>query len=408
VYNKMNHILFALLGTIHATYGGIITEITRTYELSVKYEAIPKNVRINRHLTESSGAFGLCLYNVVIPEDASLVCDPPNRLPQICTLKCADGYYSVGNKDVACADSICSGSCSTESYEIVGADIQYSSRPCEYTRYVECNTTASGLCLETVLEECKYSYYVETRRPSCRLKQENVPEDCWTSGCFGNCDKPGNYHYYSLRCSDSCIPWRDPAEPEFACKKCSEPLQLNGTILEYITPSQIRYICPKGTWGEPSGLSYCMSFDGSWYPPAPSGQVQCSQCIIPEIFYDITDAHILNIIDNGEIEIRCTDGYLGEDAIRVKCSQLSGTWNYTVDDIPQCYIWSPTATPTQTPSITSSASITPIDPSTEPTTTPTHTPSASKSPRAPKVKGSRAPSPAPKVRGSMIPAVRTA
>ena len=408
MYNKMNYILFFLFSLIKTADGSLMDEITRTYrELSVKYEAIPRDVRLNRYLTESSGAFGLCLYDVVIPEGASLVCDPPNRLPQICTFQCEDGYYSTGNKDVACADSICSGSCSKEEEEIIGAEIQYGSRPCEYTRYVECTTTESGLCLETVSEQCQYSYYVETRRPSCRLKPNDVPDGCWNSGCFGNCDKPGGYHYYSQRCSDSCIPWRDPIEPQFKCTKCSEPIQLNGTELEYITQSQIRYICPKGQWGEPSGLSYCMSFDGSWYPPIASS-VQCNKCIIPETFYDITDAHILNIIDDGTFEIRCAAGYLGEDAIRVTCSQLSGTWNYTVDDIPECYIWSPTATPTETPSITPSASITPIDPSTEPTATPTETPSASKSPRPLKVKGSRAPSPAAKVRGSMIPAVRSA
>lgn len=388
---------------MHLGTSSLMDKITRTYnELSVKYEAIPRNVRINRRLIESSGAFGLCLYDIDIPEAASLVCDPPNRLPQICTLQCADGYYSTGNSDVACADSICTGTCSSEPYDEIGADIQYSSRPCEYTRYIECNTTESGLCLETVAEECKYSYYVETRRSSCRMKQNDLPEGCWNSGCFGNCDKPGNYHYYSHKCSESCIPWRDPLEPRFSCKKCSEPLQLNGTSIEYITPSQIKYMCPKGTWGEPK-ISYCMRTDGSWYPPA-SAPTECTVCSIPEsVNYDITDAHIINIIDDGEIEIKCANGYLGDAPIRVKCSQKNGSWDYSIDNIPKCNIWSPSATPSETPSVTPSASITPIDPSSEPTMTPKETPSVTKTPRPPKIKGSRAPSPAPKVRGSMIP-----
>ena len=127
MYNKMILILFTLM---HLGTSSLMDKITRTYnELSVKYEAIPRNVRINRRLIESSGAFGLCLYDIDIPEAASLVCDPPNRLPQICTLQCADGYYSTGNSDVACADSICTGTCSSEPYDEIGADIQYSSRP---------------------------------------------------------------------------------------------------------------------------------------------------------------------------------------------------------------------------------------------------------------------------------------
>lgn len=393
--------MLILLTLFYPVFSQNITRIYR--ELSAKYEAMPLNIRIDRQLTKSSGAFGLCLYDITLPEDATLVCDPPNRLPQICTIQCPDGYYSTGNPDVACADSICKGSCSPETYDVIGADIRFSSRPCTYSKWINCTTTESGLCLETVEEECKYSYYVETKRSACKLNPNDVPEGCWNSGCFGTCETPGHYHYYSNSCSDSCIPWRDPSEPRFSCKKCSEPVQLSNTEIKYITPSQIQYMCPKGQWGQPSGISYCMRSDGSWYPPA-SAPNECAICIIPEsVYYDITDAHIINIIDNGEIEIKCKNGYLGEDAIRVRCSQLNGIWNYTVDDIPECYIWSPSATPSETPSITPSASITPIEPSSEPTRTPTETPSASKSPRPPKTKGSRAPSPAPKVRGSMIP-----
>jgi hypothetical protein len=343
---------------------------------------------VTPELSKKYGGLGQCLTNIIIPDVASFSCDPPNQYPQICTLLCEDGYYSTGTKDIACADSICKGECKQYYEDITENSIEYSTRECNYKRWIECEETESGLCLETVTEPCQYSYYVEKRRNICSLIPENPPMGCPNSGCMGTCDKPGTFHYYSSRCINSCPPWRDPLNPEFKCKKCNEPPKLANTIIEYIKPSQIRYLCPDGTWGTPSVSSYCMAYDGSWYPmpPAPN----CKSCIAPNIEDDIAGFHVILEKTNSRITIGCRVGYVGEE-VTTTCSSLDGTWSHI--EYPLCTIWSPIATSTTTPSITPSPSITSISSSPEASPSTIQTPSPSRTPRPPKVKGSRAPSP---------------
>ena len=346
---------------------------------------------ITSGLAEKYGALGQCLTNITIPDTGSFICDPPNQYPQICTLMCDDGYYSTGTKDIACADSICRGSCTPKYEEVIENIIEYATRECEYTRWVECEENESGLCIETITEPCQYSYYVEKKKKECKLVPENPPEGCPNSGCIGTCEKPGTFHYYASRCKQSCPPWRDPVNPVFVCKKCNEPPQLPGTVIQYIRPSEIRYACSEGTWGTPSSSSYCMSFDGSWYPnpPAPI----CKKCIPPNIEGDIAGFHVIMQKNESSITVGCASGYIGEE-VTTKCSQLDGTWSHI--EYPSCTIWSPTVTSTTTPSITSSPSITPVSQSPEASPSSNPTPTSSKTPRPPKVKGSRAPSPKPK------------
>jgi hypothetical protein len=328
--------------------------------------------------------YGLCLDGITLPPNATVECDPPNMLPQICLLICPDGYYSSGTRDIACADSMCYGTCRKEEYTYNNTQLVYYQDECTYTNYVNCNTTASGLCLETRAEPCQRSHYTTTAERACRMVPD-LREDCWNSGCMGTCDTGGTvrYHYYSKSCPQICQPWRDNASPQFQCTACSTPPRLG--LFEYITPSQVRYICPPGSWGEPI-VSYCMKADGSWYP-LPIAQ-KCNTCTYPDIINDVTGDHTVKI-GEGTIEIGCKEGYVGE-TVTMKCSQIDGAW--TKVEYPECLIWSPSATP----SISATMSISPVSASVTPSVTSAATASVSKTPRAPKVKGSRAPSPAPK------------
>lgn len=328
--------------------------------------------------------YGLCLDGITLPVNATVQCDPPNILPQICMLVCPDGYYSSGSKDVACADSICYGTCRKEEYTYDNTQLVYYEDECTYTNYVNCNTTASGLCLEMRVEPCQRSRYNTTVERGCKMMPD-LTEDCWNSGCMGTCETEGavRYHYYSKTCPQLCQPWRDTS-PQFRCTPCSTPPQMG---LEYITPSQIRYICPPGSWGAPTQLSYCMKMDGSWYPPPTAPD--CNACVYPDIINDVTADHTVKIGD-GKIEIGCKEGYMGEP-VTMTCSQIDGTW--TKVEYPECLIWSPSATP----SISATASVSPMSASVTPSVTSAASASVSKTPRAPKVKGSRAPSPAPKI-----------
>lgn len=351
------------------------------------------------------GVYGLCADNVNIPLHGGLVCDPPNRLPQICTLVCKKGYYSSGlNRDIACADAMCEGQCTSNKYDCTGSQIKFASRPCTYTRYTQCSETESGLCLEDVTEECKYSFYEEVKRPCCNITAINPPEDCWTSGCTGNCDSPGVYHYYSSSCGDVCPPWRDPDVPQFMCSPCKVPseLPINSKIISSNAdsiidiPSEITVGCSPGFWGSPIN-SYCMTTDGSFYPPVNT--IECRQCSSPPGFD--SDSFYTVQINPGRFEFRCNPGFVGE-LTYTECDSITGIWN--TPEPPYCDI---APSPNETPSITPSSSLTPIfeefpspsqTPSETPSETPTQTPSASKSPRPPKVKGSRAPTQPPKLR----------
>jgi hypothetical protein len=304
---------------------------------------------------------------------------------------CDDGYYSTGTKDVACADSVCKGECKQQYQEITENTIEYATRECSYSRWIECDENESGLCLETVTEPCQYSYYVEKKKQACTLVPRNAPQECPNSGCMGTCEKPGTFHYYASRCLDACPPWRDLINPTFICKKCSEPPKLPNTIIQYIKPSEMRYVCPEGTWGTPSVSSYCMSFDGSWYPSPPAPI--CKACIPPNIEEDIAGFHTILQKNSSTITIGCATGYVGEQTT-TRCSELDGTWSHV--EYPLCTIWSPTVTSTVTSSITPSPSVSSISSSPDASPSSNPSPSPSRTPRPPKVKGSRAPSPKPK------------
>jgi hypothetical protein len=353
------------------------------------------------HARKLGGVFGLCADGINIPLKGGLVCDPPNALPQICTLVCQQGYYSSGlNRDIACADAMCEGSCKVNRHECVGNQVKFASRPCSYIRYINCTENESQLCLETVEEECKYSYYEEVRRPCCNITQVGEPEGCWTSGCTGNCDSPGVFHYYSSSCGDVCPPWQDPPNPSFQCSACRVPTEfpphvgiLSSNAKGFDPPSEITLGCYVGYWG-PKQTSYCMSTDGSFYPPV---DIQCNPCSAPP---EIDAELVVRIMQTLErVEFRCIDGYIGDSTFS-ECHKETGVWSSV--EPPYCEV-APSAR--ATPSITPSASITPDPnpsvsptPSEAPTETPTPTPSASKSPRPPKVKGSRAPTQPPKLR----------
>lgn len=364
------------------------------------------------------GVFGLCADGVQIPLHGGLVCDPPNSLPQICTLACKKGYYSSGqHRDIACADAMCEGQCSVNKYDCVGTEIKFGSRPCTITRYTQCSESDSQLCLEDVTEECKYSFYEEVRRPCCNLTQIDPPDGCWTSGCTGNCDAPGVFHYYSSSCGDVCPPWRDPDVPQFNCSSCIVPeLSMNSEIIDSDSegvdpPSAISVGCSPGFWG-PQVVSYCMSTDGTFYPPVATDCIQCSSP--PELE---GEAFTTVQINPGRFEFRCTSGYVG-DSTFTQCDSITGIWN--TPDAPYCDLLPSIATeqgPNETPSITPTASLRPLygdlpspsetptqsqTPSQTPSETPTQTPSASKSPRPPKIKGSRAPTQPPKLRVSPL------
>lgn len=356
------------------------------------------------------GVFGLCADGVDIPLNGGLVCDPPDSLPQICTLVCKKGYYSSGpSKDIACADAMCEGQCISNKYDCVGNEMKFATRPCMITRYTQCADSDSQLCLEDVTEECKYSFYEEVRRPCCNLTQINPPDGCLTSGCTGNCEAPSVFHYYSNSCPDVCPPWRDPDVPQFSCSACIIPsLSENSEIIMSDSdglgpPSQITVGCSAGFWGEQI-TSYCMSTDGTFYPPVDT--IQCNKCSN----YPTFDGEVFSsiLVNSSAIEFRCNEGLTGDSTFSV-CDSITGVWSSS--DPPYCDLIvdasisssasigvtptgeeseeEPSQTPTQTPSGT-------------PTQTRTMTPSASKSPRPPKVKGSRAPTQPPKLRVSPL------
>jgi hypothetical protein len=376
------------------------------------YEAIIDPVVQARVLSASSqkearrlgGVYGLCGDGVTIPENAGLVCDPPNTLPQICTLVCKKGYYSTGDRDIACADALCEGSCSAQKYDCVGTKVVFAERNCDITRYTTCDETASNLCLETVTELCPYSFYEEVRRPCCNMTEVNPPEGCVSSGCSGSCDQPGVFHYSSLACGDSCPPWRDPETPRFGCAPCRLPTEIPAHVIavadEFV--SEITYTCEAGYWGQ-GFKSYCMSTDGSFYP-LPSA-IQCSLCSEPTVLEG--DVFVANRTA-GRIEYHCAEGFVGDPTYSV-CDSQTGVWSditapycdLVIESTPVVVVdatmdalvdSTPEVTPTETPT-----------PSPSPTYSATRTPSASKSPRAPKVKGSRAPTQPPKLRVSAIP-----
>ncbi len=402
-------LVFTCLGFIKAQddeyeYEAVIDPVRRVLALSTK------NGTEARRL---GGVYGLCAMDVTVPEFGALVCDPPNALPQICTLVCKQGYYSSGiHRDIACADAMCEGPCTSQKYECKGTEIRFGQRDCEYIRSVPCES--QGTCLETVKEPCSYSYYEEVSRPCCNYTAVLAPEECWNSGCNGSCDSPGVYHYYSNSCADMCPPWRDPEVPQFSCSPCQVPTDFNPHVRVLSTnagpgetPSEIVVGCEPGYWGN-IVHSYCMSTDGSFYPPVSN--IVCSPCSEPptmegELFERIE-------LEPGSVEFRCLKGFVGDSTFST-CNKDAGFWSFVVP--PYCELM-PTTSVSPSASVSSlayaeieevfvSESATPSsDPtssatsSSTPSFTATGTPSASKSPRPPKVKGSRAPTQPPKLR----------
>ena len=359
------------------------------------------------------GVFGLCAMDVHIPNTGALVCDPPDRLPQICTLACKKGYYSAGqHRDIACADAMCEGQCIAQKYECKGAEIKFATRPCEYMRYTTCEETASSMCIETVNDLCTYSYYEDVSRPCCNITQVAPPEGCWTSGCTGSCESGGGvFHYFSSGCGDVCPPWRDPETPQFACAPCTPPTSYppNTVIVSNADgvdpPSQITVSCAPGYWGT-SVQSYCMTTDGSFYPPVT--EIRCEACSAAPILEG--DRFATRQVDAGSVEFYCLPGFVGETTFS-SCNKETGMWSFV--EPPYCDVApTPSITPSATPVVSleglesledleniavEDPSATPT-PTSTPTVTATPTPSASKSPRPPKVKGSRAPTQPPKLR----------
>lgn len=387
----------------HYEYQATIDPVVQARVLSASSHAAARKL---------GGVFGLCADGINVPLKGGLVCDPPNALPQICTLVCTQGYYSSGvNKDIACADAMCEGPCKTEPYECVGNQIKFGTRPCSYIRYTNCTDSDSQYCLETVDEVCNYTYYEEVRRPCCNLTQVGEPEGCWTSGCTGNCDSPDVYHYYSTTCADVCPPWQDPPNPLFACSACQVPelpahaVLVSSNAKGFDPPSEITVGCEDGYWGFMQ-TSNCMSTDGTFYPPLT---LQCSPCFPPTIldgeFVETKSVHNADGIVY-RVEYMCINGYVGDSTVS-ECDKTSGIW--TSVGLPYCDI---APSPNSTPSISPTSSISPssngfpsesltqsVSPTLTTSGTPTRTPSVSKSPRPPKVKGSRAPTQPPKIRG---------
>jgi hypothetical protein len=329
----------------------------------------------------ASGAYGKCASNVAMPANGGIVCDPPNILPQICSLVCKGGYYSSGrHKDVACADAMCTGPTCTPTHRNYTSNVlRYDTRECEYVKWNECTTTQSGLCLETTTETCQYSYYEEVEYTECVLVPTDAP-DCWNSGCRGTCTNPGTYHYYTKSCPTTCAPWQDPPVPEFACSPCRIPSLPEHTIMlsAFVESSEIKVGCADGYWGG-NRTSYCV-MDGSFYPPI---ELACNQCSEPPMIeYETFTA----IRTTGMVEFRCADGYVG-DSTFTKCDRYTGEWN--LPHAPNCDIYvEPSVSASPSPTVTIGYTLT-----SSPTPSMIESSSPSKTPRPPKIKGSRAPSP---------------
>lgn len=420
----MKYLCLLAVVSVHAQSKDYQFEDDESYEYEATIDPVRRALALaSNNQSESrrlGGVYGLCAMDVVVPEFSALVCDPANSLPQICTLVCKQGYYSSGvHRDIACADAMCEGPCTSQKYECKGSQIKFAERACDVTRYVPCEEHI-GLCIETVTENCSYSFYEEVSRPCCNYTAVLAPDDCWNSGCSGSCDNPGVYHYYSNSCADMCPPWRDPEVPHFNCSPCQVPTEFNSHVIVLSSnaatkediASEIVVGCEPGYWGN-MVRSYCMGTDGSFYPPISN--IVCSPCSEPptiegELFERvIVEANIDGTI--GAVELRCLSGFVGESTFST-CDKNAGFWSFVIS--PYCDLV-PTASVSPSASMSSlgfsellmdvsnsvSSSANPTfssTPTISASFTATMTPSATKSPRPPKVKGSRAPTQPPKLR----------
>ena len=331
--------------------------------------------------------FGYCLDGVSIPESGHVTCSNYG-LPQICTFSCNPGYFAAAGitAEITCENSICTNQCQTH------RDTCYGTAPR--------NVTAP--CLDRD-GECFYTDYVREARPCCKLQQLEAPW-CSVLPCTGDCSNPGIYTYTAADCPAICVPFRDIAQPDLRCETCQFPM-LPPELAYQSTGEGVAVVgCDHGFWGTPITMT-CSTVDGAWYPLV--SMLQCNICDPPPD-WGFDEEYFEMIEEPGMVTVRCRPPYYreapGEEPAVSHCNRETGVWNdiYT----PSCEWFDPYVSPSVSPS----ASISPsISPSVTPTVTPSTsmllsaTSSPSKTPRPPKVKGSRAPSAPPKIFGSRAP-----
>jgi hypothetical protein len=315
-------------------------------------------------LQQVSAQFGLCLYNLTIPEGGTFACDPPAALPQICGFQCQPGYFrpATSGLELTCMNSICTNKCTVEQRTCKGAVPVQREGP--YGPYTD---------------------YVQEERPCCALQ---VPDElgCNVGPCTGSCGDPGVYTFEAQSCPDVCVPFREVPNPRFECNPCVlPPLTAPAvfTTIEGLPPAKATAGCPRGFWGAP--METICTTTGQWYPPP---LVTCTVCSSHPYKLGDLDGTMLEIEEGeGVVVIRCKPAYKPAEWW-FECDSKSGAWTEWTD--VGCQEW---------PSILPSHSAAPTQ-STEPSTSP------SKTPRPPKIKGSRAPSPVAKMFGSRPPDTR--
>ena len=307
--------------------------------------------------------FGLCLYNLTIPEGGTFACDPPAALPQICGFQCQPGYFrsATSGLEVVCMNSICTNKCAVEQ------------RTCKGTVPIQ-RQGPSGT----------YMDYVQEERPCCALQ---VPDElgCSTGPCTGSCGDPGIYTFEAQSCPEVCVPYREVPNPRFECTPCTlPPLEAPAvfTSASGFPPTKAIAGCPRGFWG--TSMETTCTTNGQWYPPPI---VTCTACSPHPYNLKDLDGTMLDIEEGvGYVKISCRPEFKTAEWW-FECDAF-GTWSEWSD--VGCEEW-----PSILPSPSASASVSSV-----PTSTP------SKSPRPVKVKGSRAPSSVPKVFGSKPPNLR--
>lgn len=305
------------------------------------------------------GEYGLCLYNLTLPTNAYAICEPPNQIPQDCSMRCAAGYYPIGTYDVTCMNSICTNRCRAIPKTCRGAiPIQ--------------QIDAYGVA---------YTGYTQVEEPCCELK---TAESDWCSlgSCTGNCENPGLYTFDPIACPDTCIPFQEISSSSLKCEPCVLPALAQGIYTDIVgsPPSKATVGCPAGMWGTTQDIT-CTN-TGSW---SATPNVTCSACPPHPYALDTLDREVFAVEENaGSVRITCREPVYVPTTWTFECGS-TGEWSYWDD--PVCHE-AVTATPTPTTSAT-------------PEPTSSVTPSPSKSPRPPKIKGSRAPTQAPKLRGAL-------
>jgi hypothetical protein len=376
----------------------------------------------------AEGEFGNCLYNITIPEGGRVQCDPPNALPQVCSISCKPGYYAIGiQQEMMCTNSLCQNQCSA---------VQ--------------KTCAGSVPIKRIdAQGVSYTEYIREERPCCTLEKLEAPW-CDLGACTGTCQNPGIYTFDAKSCPDVCIPYREPETPTWSCAPCQAPSvpAYMRVIPEGSPPSKVTVQCPMGLWGTPDKL--LCGPDGSWTPYIPRTCNECSNHVYP---LETLDANLFDIQTTpGKVKISCKNS--GAQSWTFSCDTTTGEWSYwddvycvpdAVSEVPEVpevnpcdsfpysletfpdlystvesgrvefrckegyeervWIYVCSEETREWPVLESMEcstipSVTPLE---TPSQTPASSPSASKSPRPPKVKGSRAPTQAPKMRGSLLP-----